>query len=99
VHQHGSAVWDKAHKNVQVSLYGRDFSFDPVKLHDPEIRNGRAHWQYRERTETFEVDGQKIRVTFKPTFTVGANEVTSDGYVKQGVTPQVGLDVTKVEAG
>lgn len=96
VRSHGHSTWDKANSNVKVELYGRSFSFDPVHLHDPAIRNGRAHWEYRERTVQFEVDGQKFRVRFKPSFSVDADDVVN-GSVRAGATPAVGLSILGVE--
>jgi hypothetical protein len=93
----GHSTWDKAHSNVKVSLLGRDFSFDPTNLHDPTVANGRATWNYNARTETFEVDGQQVKVTFKPSFSIKESELAPGGYVKAGVNPTIGLQVLKVE--
>ncbi|MCW2927101.1 MAG: hypothetical protein JWM86_1069, partial [Thermoleophilia bacterium] len=90
--------WDKAHSNVEITLNGKKFSFDPVSLRKPEIKDGRANWQYKERTEIFEIEGKKVAVTFKPTFSIKQSELAADGSVKPGVTPKLGVQVLAVKA-
>ncbi len=83
---------------VDVTLYGKTLHFDGEGPKGQGMTGNTRYWTYEAQEVTAEVDGQRVKITLVPTFSVDASFVDGNGQLRAGAKLTISVQVKSVKA-